>query len=87
MGTRNFVAYVVGRRFQVDRQFKLYRDTATSLTADAAQRTNAGNTVDILFERLRNLVHDYFGIGSRIGYVDRMIGLSTLGNSRTPKNL
>ena len=75
LGTRNLVAHVVGGRFQVDGQFKLYGNAALSLLAHAGKGTDARNTVDVLFQGFGYLVLDDVGIGSRIatGYGDNRI--------------
>ena len=67
LGTGYFVAYVIGCCFQIDGQLELYRDTALSLLADAGQRTDTRNTIDVLFQGFGNLILDYIGISTRIG--------------------
>ena len=49
---------LVGSRFHIHRQFKFDGDTAATLATDTAQRTDTRYTVDILLQRLRDLVHD-----------------------------
>ena len=67
LGARHFVAHVVGRGFQIYREFEFDRDAALSLAADARHRADAWDAVYVLFERLGDLVLDHIGIGSRIG--------------------
>ena len=57
---------IVGGCFQIHRQLKLYRNTALSLLAGTRQGADTGNTVDVLFQRFRNLVFNDFRICSRI---------------------
>jgi len=64
LGAGNFVADIVGRSFQVDRKFEFYRDAALTLLADTRQRADTRNTVDVLFQRLCNLVLNDIGIRS-----------------------
>ena len=76
LGTRNFIAHVIGCRFQVDGKFKLYGDAALSLLADTGQRTDTRNTVNVLFQRFGNLVFDNVSVGTGIGTLygyDRVI--------------
>ena len=63
---RHLVAHVVGGGFQVDRQLEFYCDAALPLLADAGKRADAGNTVDVLFQRFGNLVLDDVRIGTRV---------------------
>ena len=71
LGARNLVAHVVGRRFHIDRQFEFDRDTALSLARSTAERTDTRDTVDVLFQRFGDLVHDHFRIGSGVGRAHR----------------
>ena len=64
--TRHLVAHVVGGRFEVDGQLKLYGDAALPLLAHTGERTDAGDTVDVLLQRFGNLVLDDVGIGTRV---------------------
>ena len=75
LGARHFVAHVVGRGFQVYREFEFDRDAALSLAADARHRADARDAVYVLFERLGDLVLDHIGIGSRIGARHRDDGI------------
>ena len=85
--TRHLVAHVVGSCFHIHRQFKFDGNTAATLATDTAQRTDTRYTVDILLQRLRDLVHDNLGIRSRIGYVDRDNGLVHTGELANPQEL
>ena len=67
LGTRHLVAHVVGRRLQIHRQLELHRNAAASLRTHTGQRTDAGNTIDILLQRLGNLVFYHIGIGPGVG--------------------
>ena len=73
--TRYFVAYVVGGCFQVDGEFELYCDARRTLLADAGKGTDAGNTVDVLFQGFGNLILDNIGVGTRIGAGHRYDGI------------
>ena len=75
LGARHFVAHVVGRGFQIYREFEFDRDAALSLAADARHRADARDAVYVLFERLGDLVLDHIGIGSRIGARHRDDGI------------
>ena len=87
LGTRYLVAHVVGCRFHIHRQFELDGDTAATLAADTAQGTDTRDTVDVLFQRLRDLVHDNLGVRSRIGHVYRDNGLVHTGELANPQEL
>ena len=67
LGTRHLVAHVIGRRFEVYGEFKLYGDVTRALLAHTGERADTGDTVDILLQRLGNLVLYDIGIGTRIG--------------------
>ena len=71
LGARNLVANVVGGGFEVHREFELDGDAALALAADARQRADARDAVDVLFERLGDLVFDHVGVGARVGARDR----------------
>src|SRR5699024_5949348 len=66
LGPRYFITHIVGSCFQIDTQLKLYSDTRKSLTTLARERSYARNSINILLERLRNLIFDDVGIGTRI---------------------
>ena len=67
LGARDFVAHVVGGGFEVYRKFEFDGDAALALAADARQRADARDAVDVLFEGFGDLVLDYVGIGARVG--------------------
>ena len=77
--TRHLVTHVICRSLQVHRELKLYGDTARTLRADTRQRTDTGDTVDVLLQRLGNLVFDNVGIGTRVGAVYRDYGVIDAG--------
>ena len=66
LGTRNLIAHIVRRSLQVNGKFKLYGNAALSRLAHAGERTDARNTIDVLFQRFGYLVFDNIGIGSGI---------------------
>ena len=70
LGARHLVAHVVGGGFEVHRELELHGDAALSLAADARQRADARNAVDVLFERFGDLVLDHVGVGARVGALD-----------------